>query len=243
MQEQEITQLVDAISSIVPGATLHLFENKDSWRAFHKLGLSGTDAGIILNVNKRKNDRDLYLEKKGLNDLEQAEKEQIALDNNPRVLYGKNAEGHLRKLFMLDYENKFLVIEQPEEPYFWCFRNKQNNFLICTPDGIILERDTNRLGVLEIKTTVIDSEQAKEQWNGKIPQNYYCQLVHNMNVLGAEFGILHVQLKYVHGDNVTCVRKSYFYTNEECKALEKVEVNWWNRYFVRNEEPSVKLIF
>lgn len=85
----------------------------------------------------------------------------------------------------------------------------------------------------------------KEKWKNRIPDNYYCQVLHYLNVTGYSFAILKAQLKYEYGDEVRLETKHYKIlrqdVEEDIKMLEKAEIEFWNEYVLKDKRPPLRL--
>lgn len=161
----------------------------EEWLLARQNGIGASDAACILGRNPWKSNIQLWEEKTG----------RIAAEDigyKPAVKYGKEAERHLRELFALDfpqymvsYDEYGMIANRPDEP--WMF---------ATLDGEL--EDTNaqelgqREGVLEIKTTEIMRATQWAEWNGGIPEHYYCQLLHQLLATGYYFAILKAQIRH-----------------------------------------------
>lgn len=203
------------------------------WLENRKNGIGGSDAAAILGMNPYKTNIALWEEKTG-----QAEAEDIS--HKPFVIYGKEAEEPLAKLFALDfpkYEVKHMEYNSYEHP--------QYPFLIGSLDGQIVERDTGRIGVLEIKTTNILNSRHKEKWNDRIPQNYFIQVLHYLLVTGYDFAVLKAQLRSEFEEDVYLQTKHYHIerkdVEEDIKYLLEKELEFWNRYVVTKKKPPLTL--
>lgn len=166
-------------------ANLYHCETRGEWLAARRNSIGSSDASAILGVCPWKTNEQLWEEKVGIVIPDE-------VSDNPLVQYGTEAEKYLRGLFSLDYP-QYLVLYS--ENNLW--RNRDNEFLHASLDGWLVEKDTGRYGVLEIKTATISSKAQKEKWNGdSIPQNYYIQVLHELLVTGFDFAYLKAQLKY-----------------------------------------------
>jgi predicted phage-related endonuclease len=84
----------------------------------------------------------------------------------------------------------------------------------------------------------------KEKWKGdNIPPNYYCQVLHYMNVTGYTFARLFAELIYDENYQVT---KTYTIdindenVKEDLKALQDAEIRFW-KYVEDGETPPLVL--
>lgn len=152
------------------------------------------------------------------------------------VKYGTNAEDLLRELFKLDYpqyevkHEEYSIIKHPKYP-----------FLFASLDGQLIDKETGEMGILEIKTTNILKSMQKEKWKDKIPDNYYCQVLHYLNVTGYSFVILKAQLKYDFDGDIKLETRHYKILREEVeddlKMLEEKEVEFWTKYVEKDICP------
>lgn len=158
--------------------------NRAEWQEARRDGLGASDAAAMLGISPWKTNVQLWEEKCGLTVPED-------IGDNPAVKYGNDAEPLLRQFFLLDHPE----YGQSFTP-FKIIRHGEYPFISCTPDGELLESATNRRGGLEIKTTEILSAGGWNHWKGRIPDNYYAQVCHQMLATGWEFVELLVQIKY-----------------------------------------------
>lgn len=205
---------------------------KEQWLEERKKGIGGSDAAVIVNKSPYKNTIRLWEEKIGLKEVED-------ISDKPYVHYGTNMEPILRESFKVknpQYEvthEEYSIIRHPKYP-----------FLFASLDGQLIDKETGELGILEIKTTNFHASKQKEKWKDGIPDHYYCQVLHYMNVTGATFARLFAELTYNSDYQVT---KTYeINANDEVtkasmkKLLEK-EVEFWNNYVVTKKQPPLLL--
>ena len=182
-------------------------KSREDWLEHRKGKIGGSDAASVLGVNPWKTNRDLFDEKTG-------RREPQDIGENPAVKYGKEAEEHLRALFALDFP-------EYEVEYFGdaMFVNDEIPFAHASLDGILIEKETGRKGILEIKTSTIQSAAHSAEWkDGRIPQNYYCQILHYLAVTGFEFAILKAKLRYFReGEEMSASSRHYRIEREEVK--------------------------
>lgn len=196
---------------------MKVMKNREEWLK-NRQKLGGSDAAAVIGQNPYKSNVELWKEKTG-----QSIPEDIS--EKSYVKYGTEAEDFLRELFKLDYP-KYRVeyIENNS------FENERFPFAQASLDGWIHDKD-GRLGILEIKTTNIMQSQQKEKWNERIPDNYYCQALHYMAILEADFAVLKAQLKYDFDDSVYLQTRHYKIEREDVEddiayLMQKEEVFW-----------------
>lgn len=192
--------------------------NHAEWIQERKKGLGASDAGTIIGVNKWKTNVELWQEKTGLREAED-------IGDKPYVKYGHDAEPHLRALFALDHPELKVTYESPYKMIF----SDELPFIFATPDGELEEIATGRRGGLEVKTTEIMNPRQWADWDGKIPQQYYAQVCHQMLATKWEFVYVLVQIRwYTREGELRKMIKEY--PIERSEALEDIEL-------LRKKEP------
>lgn len=157
--------------------------NHDDWIKARLNGIGASEAAAVVGMSPYKSNVQLWEEKTG---------RRVAPDvsDKPYVQYGKEAEKYLRALFALDYPQY-----QVDYDEFGMIRNNPDcPFAFATLDGALTENE--RHGVLEIKTTEIMRAGQWDEWNNRIPQHYYIQVIHQLLATGYDFAILKAQIKY-----------------------------------------------
>lgn len=198
--------------------TMQTFESREEWLKARKNYIGGSDAAAALGLNPWKDNVTLWLEKTG-----QIIPEDIS--DKPYVQYGTQAERHLRGLFRLDFpEYKVFYVENN------MFTNDAFPWAHYSADGWLEDQD-GRKGILEIKTTNILQSMQKEKWKDKIPDNYYCQLLHGLMVTEFEFAVLKAQLKFDYGGEIVMHTRHYKIERSEVEAdieyLQSSERSFW----------------
>jgi len=190
------------------------FDTKEEWQEYKRVNqiIGGSSASAIIGKNPWRTNKQVWksLKNKSLEE---------DIGDKPQVKYGILAERPIRELFALDYP-EYEVVNPPTGGYDLLI-SSINPHLGGTLDGILLEKPTNRKGILEIKTTEILSSMSREQWKDKIPDNYYIQVLHYLLVTDYDFAIVHAQLKYSDGENTWTTRRSYLIEKEPNKEFMK----------------------
>ena len=172
-------------------------KSREEWLEKRTSYVGGSEAAALVGKNPYMSNIDLWQIKTG----QQAKPD---IDDKEYVIYGRNAEEHLRALFALDYpqyEVKYV------DNNMWL--NDRYPFAHASLDGWLIEKETGRKGILEIKTTNILQSMQKEKWDHRIPDNYYCQCLWYMGVTEFDFAILKAQLKYDYAGDVFLTTKHY----------------------------------
>lgn len=243
------------------------YENENEWLKLRKLG--GSDASCIIGENPYKTNLQLWNELVGNQDPPNID--------NPFTRYGVNAETPLRDLvqvYFVDYETNSKLVEikhtnevlaRKDKPYmtasldgeievlqdfdftsYWRKpRNENDLYALMPPEPMKLKKGMK--GILEIKTTSVLSSSHKEKWENQIPQNYYIQVLHYLNITNYDFVILAVQLKYTSVYNIDTFEMRYygFMRNDKLDDLAYLEKEIDKFYFqVKNKvEPPLRLNF
>lgn len=212
---------------------------QEQWLETRKKGLGASEAAAVIGRSPWLDNVELWRRKTGRSTAPD-------ISNNEAVKYGHDAEGLIRGLFALDYADRYEVSYGGS---FDLVRNPDHPWLLATLDGRLVERETGRRGVLEIKTTSIVRSMQKEKWWGPdgpcIPDQYYIQVLHQLIVTGFDFAVLHSQLKYTYGDDIRSERRTYTIeradVQDDIDYLLAEEINFWNKYVLADKQPPLIL--
>lgn len=211
--------------------TMQTFGSREEWLAARSGRIGGSDASSIVGLNPYKSNVQLWENKVGM-----AIPEDIS--EKPYVKYGTQAEEHLRELFKLDFP-EYEVLYQ--EDNMWL--NDKIPFAHASLDGWLIDQN-GRQGILEIKTTNILQSMQKEKWKGRIPDNYYIQLLHYLMVTEFDFAVLKAQLKFDYSGEIVMHTRHYKIERSEVEAdiefLQNSEKTFWKQ--VQEQKcPDLKL--
>lgn len=202
--------------------------SREEWLKKRQRFIGASEAACLLGLSKWQNNQELFLRKtseiSGLSDF----------TPNEFIKKGNDLEPHIRAIFRI--ENKhFKVIYRNFDVRI----NSNYPFIGATLDGDLEDEEGNK-GILEIKTVEIFTRQQKEEWNERVPDQYYCQVLFQMLATGYSFAILFAYIK--DGDNIFF--RSYRFNRkdhqESIDLLEKEAIAFWG-YVERNEMPPLKL--
>ena len=146
-------------------------------------GIGGSDAAAIIGLNPWTTNLDIYNYKTGRDKAPDISKKEV-------VKYGHDAEASIRKLFALDHPDYKVHYKANNS-----WTNEDYPFAQASLDGWLTDKE-GRLGILEIKTTEIMRDRDWDKWKNHIPQNYFCQTLHYMAVMEAQFVELRAYIKY-----------------------------------------------
>lgn len=192
----------------------YIFGSREEWLKARKNHIGGSDASACVGMNPYKDNIQLWEEKTGLIAPED-------ISDKDYVQYGTKAEMHLRELFAMDFPEYQVSYDENN-----MFLNTDYPWMHASLDGELTDRDGRR-GILEIKTTNILQSMQREKWNNRIPDNYYCQILHYLAVTGYDFAVLKAQLKGEREEGLQIVTKHYF--------IERKDVEGDIRYLVDAE--------
>ena len=217
--------------------TVHSFNNRTEWLKGRKdlHGIGGSDASAAVGLNPWRSNADLWL-------IKTHRKEAPDISDNERVKYGMNAEEYLRRLFQLKHEKDYEIQYQKDT----ILQNNDHREFLYSPDGLILAKDGRR-GILEIKTTTIMKSYDKEKWydreakEKRLPENYYIQVLHGLNVTGFEFVDLFAELTYPSNESKLV---TFHIEREEVEDDLQFVADGVSRFWetvVNDEEPALIL--
>lgn len=205
---------------------------RDEWLQHRMARIGGSDASCIVGMNPYRSNVELWQIKTG-----QVEPEDIS--DKPYVKYGTHAETYLRELFQLDFPQYQVIYAENN-----MFLNDKYPFAHASLDGWMIEKETGRTGILEIKTTNILQSMQKEKWNHRIPDNYYIQVLHYLMVTEFDFAILKAQLKSEFNGEVYLQTRHYKIERSEVEEdihfLENAERKFWHQVQER-KRPALLL--
>lgn len=194
-------------------------KSESEWKKIRLTGIGASEASAIVGVNPYMSNIELWQYKTGLLEPED-------ISSKPYVKYGTEAERYLRALFALDYP-KYEVGYKPYD----LIRNSEYPFIFATLDGRLIEKDTGRKGVLEIKTTEILKSMQREKWKDAVPDNYYTQCLWQLLATGWEFVDLKAQLKYDFDGEIRLDTRHYHIerseVEEDLEYLKKEGIKFW----------------
>lgn len=196
----------------------YVFNSREEWLQARKNHIGGSDASACVGMNPYKDNVQLWEEKMGMELPED-------ISDKSYVRYGTEAEFHLRELFSMDFP-QYRVFYEENNMYL----NTEYPWMHASLDGELVD-EAGRNGILEIKTTNILQSMQKEKWRDRIPDNYFCQVLHYLAVTGYDFAVLKAQLKSEWGGELRITTKHYFMerkdVEEDIRCLVDAEKKFW----------------
>ena len=210
--------------------TKRVYRSRDEWLS-HRDGLGGSDAGAVCGFGF-KTRMELWEEKIGI----RVPKD---LSDDERVSFGNAVEEPMRALYRVIYPQYELSFE----PFTVLRRNDHHEFMFYTPDGWLTEKETGRHGLWECKSATCSSKADWEKWRDKIPQGYFCQVLHGMFVGDFEFADLFAIL--LNQERDATIRR-YHFERSDCEAdihwLVQQEAEFWDSVQT-GKRPGVPIRF
>ena len=200
-------------------AEKYILPDRIAWLDARKNHIGGSDAAACVGMTPYKDNVRLWEEKMGMVLPED-------ISDRDYVRYGTEAEKYLRALFALDH---------PEYQVFYdennMFLNPKYPWMHASLDGELIDQ-RGRHGILEIKTTNILQSAQKKKWDNRIPDNYYCQVLHYLAVTEYDFVVLKAQLKSEWDGELRIEVRHYFIEREEVeediRELVDAEKKLWD---------------
>ena len=207
------------------------YRSRNGWLEARK-GIGGSDAASLLGLNPWTSNLDIFNYKTGKDKAPDISDKEV-------VKYGHAAEASIRRLFALDH---------PEYKVEYKANNNWTNtdypFAQASLDGWLTDQD-GRFGILEIKTTEIMRDKDWDKWKGTVPQNYFCQTLHYMAVLEAQFVELRAYIKYhSQGEKRYAIRDYHIERSEvesDIDYLMGKEREFWYEHVEKNIPPALIL--
>lgn len=188
--------------------TMKQFKTTEEWLQNRKL-IGGSDAAALVGLSPYKDNITLWKEKTG-------RQKPPDISDLPYVQFGHEAEPHLRALFALDHpEFEVGYVENN------LFVNDRFPYGHASLDGWLREKETGRMGILEIKTTNILQSMQKERWNDRVPDSYYCQCLWYLLITEFDFVVLKARLRTEWQGEIRVTIRHY--TIERSEVMEDIE--------------------
>lgn len=199
-------------------AEKYILPDRIAWLDARKNHIGGSDAAACVGMNPYKDNVRLWEEKMGMVLPED-------ISDKEYVRYGTEAEKYLRGLFALDFPEYQVLYDENN-----MFLNSDLPWMHASLDGELVDQ-RGRHGILEIKTTNILQSMQREKWNDRIPDNYYCQILHYLAVTECDFAVLKARLKSEWNGELIIREKHYFIerseVEEDIKMLVEAERRFW----------------
>ena len=209
----------------------YVFKTKEEWLEYRKKRITATKVSAILGKSKYLTSSDVYELLVGI-------KEESIVENE-RMKKGSLAEEHIRQLFLIRHLGKYELIPIEKDNYVF-FVDDTHNFIGSSCDGELIEVETGKEGVIEIKffDGLLNS---KEFTKETIREDCYIQVIHELGVTKKDFAVFIVALNYED----TMFLREYFIQKEDVQEdidyVVKEVVDFYNKYVVTGKKPPLKI--
>lgn len=205
---------------------------RNDWQQRRRGFITGTGASAIMGCNPYMSNVEYWERLTG-------RKKAPDISGKEFVQYGLNAEPFLIELFRLDYP-QYEVLHKDYD----LRKHPEYDFLIGSIDGQLIEKETGKNGILEIKTAEVMSRAGMEKWIDGMPQNYFYQVIHYLLVTGYDFAVVKAQLKHVFKNDMWLETKHYEFTRQSVQQviddLLQKELEFWDSV-INDKRPSLLL--
>jgi putative phage-type endonuclease len=187
----------------------------EEWLQARTRGLGGSDASVVLGLNKYKTPFELWLEKTGQVTPQSSESEAAYFGTLLEDLVAKEFEKRSGK--KVRKRNAM-------------FRHPEHEFILANIDRFIV----GEKAILECKTA---SAFLAKEWEGnEIPEAYIVQVQHYLGVLGPEykkgyFAVLIGGQKFIW--------KEIERDDELIEMIFQAEIDFWNNHVLKGEPPAL----
>lgn len=210
------------------------FKNEKEWHELRNGGIGGSEAGIIMNVSPYKTPYQLWEEK-----TEKAERQFIT---NEAIEKGNRLEPVMFDLFKALYGHLYDVIDTKDIS----LSNVYYPHLKANLDGALIEKESGRKGILEIKSTTIQNGSMFKEWkDDQMPITYFFQCLHYLYVTGFDFVVLYAILDIPWGDELGKQETRVIIINrddviEDIKVYRDTAFWFWNLIKTNTPPPFME---
>lgn len=193
--------------------TVKEMEDRKAWLKMRTMGIGGSDASIIADMNRWKSPFQLWQEKTG-----QVEPEE--LDDNEYIYWGRVLEQAVA--------NRFTELTGKQVHKQGMLRNKEYPWMLANVDRMVVGEEAG----LECKTT---NSFSGKQWDGdNLPDAYYLQCQHYMMTTGMKKWYIACLIGGNH-----FVWKPVERNEEDIQALFNLEKEFWEINVQKGVMPDV----
>ena len=212
------------------------FQSRDDWLKMRQLGIGGSDVSCIMGHNRFRNRKDIWHSKQFL-------EPEIS---NEAIEFGNAFEPLIFKSFAYKYRNIYETLDFKDT----MFRNIFVPYFQASLDGVLVEKSTNKVGILEIKTV----QNRKSKWYYEdgtkgVPQEYIDQAVHYFNTTNAEFVVFYCLVNYERDDidrDMEFLKPRRINRDDVLDYMKEVQnecIDFWENYVKKGEPPKNRLTF
>ena len=207
------------------------FDNREDWLELRRYGIGGSDVASIVGHSPFRGRKEIYKSKV----------EKVPQITNEAIEFGNTFEPLIFETFKAKYSHDYVVLDYKDT----MFRNKMLPMLQASLDGVLVDKFTNQVGILEIKTSQGKKRKWYDSYNQPCVPNYYLdQAVHYFNTTNADFVLFYVLVnnKSDFTDYDMYFLKPRIIRRTDivnyCNAILKECMSFWNTYVIPRKEPT-----
>lgn len=215
-------------------------DKSKEWLEQRKTGIGGSEVSVILNLSKYKTPYQLFMEKKG-NAIEHI--------TNAAIEKGNRLEQPLIDVFYALHPEYTPIVTKHIS-----LKSKEYAFMNANLDSAFLDENGDK-AILEIKSTTIQSKKMLNEWGywdneqqiwvEKIPDAYYCQILHYMTTTKIKHAVIYAILDFAYRSGQE-TREVHFYWNDCIDDINYIiteEKKFWKRLEDNDPPPFMKMNF
>ena len=212
------------------------FNTREEWLKMRMKGIGGSDVSCIMGHNTWRNRKDIFRSKQML-------EPEIS---NDAIEFGNAFEPIIFNSFKYKYRNVYETLDYKDT----MFRNFFIPYFQASLDGVLVEKATNKVGILEIKT--VQNKKSKwyyEDGSKGVPEAYLDQAVHYFNTTNAEFVIFYALINYDRDDidrDMEFLKPRRINRDDVKEYMQEVQaecIDFWENYVKKGEEPKNRVTF
>lgn len=212
------------------------FTTRDEWLLLRTKGIGGSDVSCIMGHNAWRNRKDIFRSK-------QMVEPEVT---NDAIEFGNAFEPIIFESFKYKYRNVYETLDFKDI----MFRNIFIPYFQASLDGVLVEKATGKVGILEIKT----AQNKKSKWyyedgSKGVPQEYIDQAIHYFNTTNADFVVFYPLINYERDDidNDMIFLKPRRINRDDVKEymleVQTECVDFWENYVKKGEMPKNRVVF
>ena len=202
--------------SVTKIMTIEEMANHKKWLETRRTGIGGSDAAVVVGLNKYRSLFSLWMDKTGQSELE----EERTPEAEEKMMWGRRFED--------DIADEFSKRTGKKLQRCGMLRSNEYPFMLADVDRLVVGENA----IVEIKTT---ASWNKDEWEGdNVPDSYFCQIQHYLSVGGWDKCYL---VCLIGGQKM--VVKEVERSDDDIEALVEAEKEFWEEYVVPKKIPSV----
>ena len=164
-------------------------EDRETWLKCRALqGIGASEVAAIVGYSPWMTASELW-------EIKTGRRKRKDVSDNESVQRGANLESAIRDFFMALHGDEYQI---EYHPYDILYQSERPHYF-ATLDGELTDRK-GRKGILEVKTGSPTTRDAWSQWDNKVPNHYYCQILAQLLATDYDFAVLQAALWNRNGD-------------------------------------------